>query len=303
MKKECQRTRQALPNYLRGHLYLMSKSRIDRHLQQCVVCRSEFEALKHTEETRQILNAINAPEGVVGRVRDVVLTLRKLKKIVYRPLWMAGLVLIAAGIYYYAATPKQLDIEIERIVKTSSSQTVSPATSSVQPLTRSGTASKQTANIPKRPESVAAAAPAPVIEPLIVTITLDNNTSSVRHINEVMQAHSQLRGMMFTDTVKEISGRLTSKELLTLFSRIKTQAKISYSRKRFNAFPAAQPIPFVLQLRAAPKPAEKPAPPEVKPAPPAAKPAPQPAEQAAPPVTETAPEPAPQPVPQPSAVQ
>ncbi len=296
MKKECQRTRQALPNYLHGHLYLMSKSRIDRHLQQCVVCRSEFEALKHTEETRQILKAINAPEGVVGRVREGVFALRKLKKIVYRPLWMAGLVLIAAGIYYYAVTPKQLDIEIERIVKTSSSQTVSPATSPVAPSTRSGTVSKQTANIPKRPEPLAAAAPAPVMDPLVVIITPGNNTSSVRHINEVMQAQRQLRGTMFTDTVKEISGRLASKELLTFFSRIKPQAEISYSRKRFKAFPADQPIPFVLQLRAAPKPAEKPAPQAAKPASP-------PAEQAAPPVTETAPEPQPQPAPQPSAVQ
>ncbi len=245
MKKECQRTRQALPNYLHGYLFKTSKVRIDRHLQQCVICRSEFEALRRTEETRQLLKDIDAPEGIVGRVKESVSSLGKLKKLLYRPLWITGLFLIAAAIYYYVVTPRQLDLEIENIVKTAPSATAA-AMSAV-----SGTTP------PAPPASRHAAASAPAMEPLVVTITPEDDDAAIRRINEVMPGHGQMRKQKFSDTVKEIEGSLTAKELLTFFSRIDPVAKVSYSRKRFESLKTAEPIPFVLKLKAAPMPLEK----------------------------------------------
>lgn len=244
MKKECQRTRQALPKYLHGHLFKTSQVRIDRHLQQCVICRSEFEALRRSEETRQILKDIDAPEGVVGRLRESVPSLGKLKKLLYRPLWIMGLVLIAAAIYYYAVTPRQLDLEIEKIVKTAPSATAA-VTSAV-----SGT----TPSTPLAQPASRHAAAAPATEPLVVTITPENDAAAIQRINEIMRGHGQMRKLKFSDAVNEIEGSLTSKELLTLFSRIDPVAKVSYSRKRFKSFKTAEPIPFVLKLKAAPMP-------------------------------------------------
>src|SRR6266508_2594897 len=106
MDKECERTRNALPDYLRGHVFRISRNRIDGHLQTCAVCRSEFEALKRTEETRQLLKDIDAPAGVAQRVKQGISELSKLKKILYRPLWLAGITLVAAGIFYYAMLPR-----------------------------------------------------------------------------------------------------------------------------------------------------------------------------------------------------
>ncbi len=248
MKKECQRTRQALPKYLHGHLFKTSQVRIERHLQECVICRSEFEALRRTEETRQILKDIDAPEGIVGRVKESVSSLGKLKKLLYRPLWIAGLVLIAAAIYYYVVTPRQLDLEIEKIVKTapSATATVTSAASGTTPATP-----------PVQTASRHAASSAPITEPLMVTITPENDAAAVQRINEVMQEHGEMRKLKFSDAVKEIAGSLTAKELLAFFSRIEPAAKVSYSRKRFKSFKTAEPIPFVLKLKAAPVSLEK----------------------------------------------
>lgn len=251
MKNECQRTRQALPKYLHGHLFKTSQARIARHLQQCVICRSEFEALRRSEETRQILKDIDAPEGVVGRMRESVSSLGKLKKLLYRPLWIMGLILIAAAIYYYLVTPRQLDLEIEKIVKTAPSATaVTSAASGTTPSTPSA-----------QPASRNAAVSAPAMEPLVVTITPENDDAAIQRINEVMRGHGQMQKLKFSDGVKEIEGSLTSQELLTFFSRIKPVAKVSYNRKRFKSFKTADPIPIVLKLKAAPMPLDKSLPP------------------------------------------
>lgn len=267
MKKECQRTRQALPKYLHGHLFKTSQVRIGRHLQQCVICRSEFEALRRTEETRQILKDIDAPEGVVDRMRERVASLGKLKKLLYRPLWIMGLVLVAAAVYYYVVTPRQLDLEIEKIVKTAPSGTaVTSAASGTTPSTSLA-----------QPASRHAAASAPAMEPLVVTITPENDDAAIQRINEIMRGHGQMRKLTFSDAVKEIEGSLTSKELLTFFSRIDPVAKVNYSRKRFKSFKTAEPIPFVLKLKAAPMPLDK----SLSPAQPAQKPVGAPADEAA----------------------
>ncbi len=257
MKKECEWTRRVLPKYLRGHLFKMTERRIERHLEQCVVCRSEFEALRRTEETRQILNDVNAPDGILGRIKEAVSSVRKLKKILYRPLWMTGIVLLAAALYYYIVTPRQLDLEIERIVKTEPSTSVHVASAPAVTTTLTLTASSKVG----QPSPARTAAARPVTEPLVVTITADDDTSVMRRINEIMHEHGQLQKLKFSDSVREISGSLLSKELRVFFGRVGSVAKVSYSRKRFESYPAAEPIPFIMKLTyAPPRPSAQPAP-------------------------------------------
>jgi hypothetical protein len=117
MNQECEETRKILPKYLQGHVFRIRRGRIERHLDQCVICRSEFEALRRSEETRQLLRDINATGGVVGRVKDGVFALGKIRKLFYRPLWIAVIALAAAAAVYYLATPHQLAREIDSIVK------------------------------------------------------------------------------------------------------------------------------------------------------------------------------------------
>jgi len=257
LKKDCERTRKALLAYLRGHVYWITRYRIERHLGHCAVCRSEFEALQRMEETRQFLQYVDAPEGVAHRVREGIASLMKLKKILYRPLWLAGIAVAVAGIYYYASQPRQLDIEIENIVKTA-------------PVT---TSSLTTTPLP----TTALHLKPPVVTPLVasvqrtvpqlaVSITPVNETTAIQDINEVMRGHGQLRQLKFSERDRVLSGSLTGQELLVFFDRIRGVAKVRYDRKRLDSFPAAEQIPFVLTLKAAPRtvdqsaPAQKPVP-------------------------------------------
>jgi hypothetical protein len=255
MKKECERTRKELPDYLRGHVFRITRNRIDRHLQTCVVCRSEFEALKSMEETRQLLKYIDSPEGVAHRVKEGVSALVKLKKILYRPLWLAGIALVAAGVSYYAMQPRQLDLEIENIVKTA------PATTTSVPAA----GPKREAPVVTKPVAgvqgpVTQAVSAQSVAPLEVSITPSDETSAIQRVNEVMSGHGKHRKMKFSDTERQLSGKLTAQELLTFFDRIGEVAKVRYDRKRFKSFTADQQVPFVLTLKAAPRPIEKPIP-------------------------------------------
>jgi hypothetical protein len=252
MKLECERTRKALPDYLRGHVFRITRSRIDRHLKTCVVCKSEFEALRRTEETRQILNYIDSSGGVAHRLKEGVFALAKLKKLLYRPLWIAGIVLVAAGLYYYAMLPRQLDLEIESIVKTTPANTASVP----------GTEPTKEASVVTRPvTSVNGPVPQPVpvqtVTPLAVSLVPVNESSSIQRINEIMSGHGALRKMKFSDTDRQLSGALTAQELLTLFDRMGEVAKVRYDRKHFTSFPSDKKIPFVLTLKAAPKSLEK----------------------------------------------
>ncbi|HTF99058.1 MAG TPA: hypothetical protein VK654_00550 [Nitrospirota bacterium] len=254
-KSECKRIRKDLPKYLSGHLFKTSQKRIARHLQECVVCRSEFEALKHAEETRLLLKDISAPDDLVGRVKEGVSRLGQVKKLLYRPLWVAGLLLLAGGVYYYLVTPRQLEIEIERIQKTESTATTPvptlPATTA-SPAPAKGTEPQQT-------EPATAAPPSPAPEPLAVSLTPVNDQAAVQTINDVLHRSGSLHTSAFTDTQKEITGSLTAKELMALFSGIEGAAKVSFNKKRFDSFPPDQAIPFVLRLKPAPRPAQTPA--------------------------------------------
>jgi len=64
--------------------------------------------------------------------------------------------------------------------------------------------------------------------------------------------------MRFSDTVKEISGSLTAKELLTFFNRIENAGNVNYSRTRLESFPAAAPVPFIMRLKTEQRPVERP---------------------------------------------
>ena len=248
LKKECERTRTALPDYLRGHVFWTTRNRIERHLEHCVVCQSELDALRRKEETRQLLKYIDSPEGVAHRVKEGISTLTKLKKILYRPLWLAGIALLVAGLYYYAMLPRQLDIEIDNIVKTAPVTTPLPSSAALQP------------KVPVVTRPAPQPVPTPVVAPLSVSITPVNETSAIQRINEVMQGHEQLRTLKFSETQRGLSGKLVKHELLTFFDRIKDVAKVRYDPRRLKSFPAAQQVPFVLTLKAAPKTVVKPEP-------------------------------------------
>jgi hypothetical protein len=259
MKKECEKTRQALPRYLHGHLFRTRRTRIERHLQQCVVCRSEYEALRRAEETRRILRDINAPHSVMGRMKEGVFVLSGLRKIFYRPLWIAGFVAAVAAVSYYVMTPPQLDVEIENIERTDQETSSPQADASAAP---------QNTAPPPPPATAAPASPAPPAElaPLAVTITPENDGTAIERINEVMHGHVRLSKRTFSDTVREVSGSLTVSELRTFLRQLEPGAKVSYSLRRLASFPTAEPVPFVLRLKAAPRAAEAPptetAPPE-----------------------------------------
>ncbi|OGW55774.1 MAG: hypothetical protein A2Z46_05845 [Nitrospirae bacterium RBG_19FT_COMBO_55_12] len=253
MNKECEHTRRSLRKYLHGHLFMPEQMKIERHLKKCVVCSSEFQALKRAAETRRYMKDITPPEGMVQRVKAGVSGLSRLKKILYRPLWVAGIIVVVALVYFYAQTPHRYDGELEG--------TGAPLDTTTQPLpaaaSPSRAAAKATAKAPVEPEKTVPA-PSPGIEPLVITISVDDEQAATRRINEVMRGHATLRSMRFSDTVKEISGSLTAKELLTFFNRIENAGKVNYSRTRLASFPAAAPVPFVMRLKTEQRPAEPP---------------------------------------------
>ncbi len=255
MNNECERTRKALPDYLRGHVFRTTRNRIDRHLQACVICKSEFEALRHMEETRQLLKYIDSREGVAHRVKEGVSALTKLKKILYRPLWVAGIALLAAGIYYYAMLPRQLDLEIDSIVKTAPSTTTSVP--EAEPKREGQVATAPVASVQK---PAAPFASPQAVAPFAVSVLPIDENISIQRVNKVLSEHGALRNMKFSDTVRQLSATLTAQELLTFFDRMGEVAKVRYDRKRFKSFPADQQVPFILTLKAAPKTVQKPMP-------------------------------------------
>jgi len=257
MKDECAYTGKSLKKYLRGHLFRFQKNRIGRHLKACASCRSECEALKRMEETRRILKDIDSHEGVAHQVKAGVSALAKLKLILYRPLWFAGIVLAAAALTYYAMLPPQIDLEIESIVKTAP-----VTTTAAPPVAPKKDLDMATAVVSTPAASVQTPVPAaaPAVDPLAVSLTPADETAAIRRINEIMRGHGQLRKLKFSKTERELSGKLTAKELLTFFDRLGEVAKVRYNRKRLESFSGAQPIPFVLTLKEAPKPVGTPAP-------------------------------------------
>jgi hypothetical protein len=255
MNKECEHAKRSLRKYLHGHLFMPEQMKIERHLKKCVVCSSEFQALKRVAETRRYIKDITPPEGMVQRVKAGVSGLSRLKKILYRPLWVAGIIAVAVLVYFYAQTPHRFDSELEG-TGVLPDTTTQPFPAAAPPP---GVAAKATGKAPVEPKKTEPApALSPGIEPLMITISVDDEQTATRRINEVMRGHATLRSMRFSDTVKEISGSLTAKELLTFFNRIENAGKVNYSRTRLASFPAAAPVPFVMRLKTEQRPAERP---------------------------------------------
>lgn len=253
-KKECQNTRKALRRYLHGHLFKPEELKIERHLRNCALCWTEYQALKRSHETKRLLKDITPPEGVVQRVKEGIFSLSRLKKILYRPLWVAGIIAVAALGYLYAA---RLEERSEREFR-EIAETPSPATATSPATFPTATVETATPVVPAQKTEQAAANSTPAGDPLVITISTDNEQAAVKRINQAMQGHALLRKMRLGETVKEISGSLTAKELLTFFGRIEGAGKILYSRSRLESFPSAQPIPFVMRLKISAAPAQKP---------------------------------------------
>jgi len=248
MKKECEHTRKSLKKYLHGYLFRPRKIRMDRHLESCAICRSEFDALKRREETRLFLKDIMPDESMGARMNEVFSALAKLRKIFYRPLWTAAIVVVVGYVYYYAVTPGRIDVELENIVKSIPATTAS--TASGPSITAVAAPLVTAPAVTVRP--AASQPPAPVTEPLAITIIVEEEKTAIRKINQVLRGHAVLRRQKFGDTVKEISGSMNSKELLTLFSRLEVAGRIKFSHTRLESFPGAQLIPFIIKLKVMP---------------------------------------------------
>jgi hypothetical protein len=240
MKKECEKTRSLLPRYLRGHLFKPQQKRIERHLASCAVCRSEFDALRQIGETRRILKDMMPPETVAGIMKEQVSALHALKKLAYRPLWLIMIAAVIAVSYFYVIDPILHDPDIEKL----DAGTPPPPAATVPPA-------------PQQKIKPAPAAAAPRTDPLVVTITLEkqNEQESIRTINEAMKEHPLLKNMHFSDKVREISGSLSSNELVTFLNRIQSAGKITYRRSRL-ASAGGELLPFVVKLKSPPAPAQ-----------------------------------------------
>lgn len=246
MKKECAYTRKSLRKFLRGHLFTTEMKRIERHLKSCPVCNSEFQALRLSKDTQQILKDITPPESVMQRMKQSVRGLSRLTTLFYRPLWILVLVGVGSLLYWFVYLPYR-EASLRSIEQEIMSQPAIPPSPSVS-LTEGGPAGQ------RAPGGAATAPAAQAGERLEVTITVPDDRASVQAINDVMKGHAVLRTMQFSDAVKEIAGSLTAKELLTLFNRIETAGRVSFSRARLESFPSAEPIPFVIRLKTAPRP-------------------------------------------------
>ncbi len=257
MKRECEYTRKTLKNYLRGHVYKLQKIRVERHLRSCVVCRSELDALKHAEEARRYLKDLAQAEGVLPILQEGIASLAGLKKVLYRPLWIAGIVLMTAAVSYYFVTPRKLDIEIENIVRTAPSSTASPAPSPTGAVVNAVPPTAPAVNAPPAPSP--GSKPDRTAEPLAITITVpqEHEKEAMQRINQVMREHVRLQKEEFSDEVREVTGSLTADELSVFISRIGDAGRASYSRKRLDSLPGTQQAPFIMKLKSAPRAASK----------------------------------------------
>jgi hypothetical protein len=254
MKKQCEYTRKTLKNYLRGHVYKLQKMRVERHLKSCVMCRSELESLKHAEEARRYIKDITPVEGIMPVLQEGVSAVKGLKKVLYRPLWIAGIVLIATTVTYYFVTPRKLDIEIDNIARTAPSGTVISASSPSAPVVNAVPAIAQAVHAPTA-APVSRGEPDRMVEPLAITITApqEQEKESIQRINQVVRELGKLRKEAFSNEVREITGALTASELVIFISRISNTGRASYNRKRLDSFPGTQTVPFILTLKFAPR--------------------------------------------------
>lgn len=247
MKKECEHTRGLLPRYLRGHLFKPQQNRIERHLAECAVCRSEFDSLRRIDETQQFLKYLDPPQGVAARLKEGVSGLAGIRKLMFRPLWLIMIAGVIAASYLYVIHPLLHDPDIERLdagITPSQQGTAEPAPRA-QP-----TPTVAAPPVPQQKIEPAPAAAAPKADPLVVTITMEkqNEKAGIKLINDAMKEHALLKTMRFNDKVREVSGNLTPDELVTFFNRIQSAGKIAYKRSRLTAA-GSEMLPFVMKLQ------------------------------------------------------
>lgn len=247
MKKDCGYTRKLLRKYLRGHLFKYEQIRIARHLSACPLCRSELQALRKVADTKQLLRDITPPQGL-ARMKEGVKLLARLRLLVYRPLWLIAIIGFAVLVYVNVIAPGRHDVEIENLEKSVPLTTAEVDGQTAAPAAGAAVLTRQTSSTSK---------PAPRFDPLLITVSVQDQQESREFINEVMRGHAQLAKISFSDAVRQVSGSLTAEELLVFLDRIRKTGKVTYSRKRFQSFPAAQPIPFILKTKPAPKIAEQ----------------------------------------------
>ena len=253
-KKECERTRKALPDYLQGHLFPFQLRRIARHLKLCPVCTSELHSLRFAADTKQLLKDITPSEGMAARLEASLAFFGRLRLLLYHPLWLILMALIAGYLYFFVIVPSRHDPELESIERSLPAAAV-PAPVMSLPTSTPALAAPPMPT-PARAPSPVVKALVPPVEPLAITIT-PNDQSSMRRINDVMKGHAGIRKLRFTETVREVSGNLTPGELQTFFGRIEQAGKVSYSKKRFSALSTTELVPFVIKLKDAPLAAAK----------------------------------------------
>ena len=254
MKKECAAIRKLLRKYLHGHLFKLQKIRVERHLKSCVVCSSEYQALKQESETRQILKDITPPEGIVQHLKERASSLAKLKKLLYRPLWLAAIIGIVVLVSVNLVSRRR-DLEIENLEKSLPSTSAQMGAIASAPTVTLTALSALPAPATAPPSARRPVSEVPAVEPLVITVTPENEQAAVQRINEVMRGH----GSQISETVREISGSLTGKEMRAFFNRLESAGKVTYSRKKSEFIHSARPIPFIMKLKPASKIAAPPA--------------------------------------------
>lgn len=243
MGQECDHIRNLLSRYLKGHLFQLQRSKVERHLADCPVCRSELDARRRAGETREFLMHLEPERRAARTVRAGASAVVRL---LYRPLLLVLIVAAVAVSYMYIIDPILHDPELENLDAgplASAPQAPAEAVRSIPAAT------SFPAQIPE-PEARKAQPPAP--DPLVITLTIEKEREkeSIRRINDAMQEHAVLRTMQFSERVREAAGSLTAEELYTFFSRIQGTAKVAYKRSRLASAAGSELVPVVLKLQA-----------------------------------------------------
>lgn len=255
MKPECGYTRKQLPRYLGGRLFKLQRTRVERHLAECPVCSSEFDALRRIRETKHFLRDLESGKDIGGTARSLGSAVVRL---MYRPLWVLLIVVAVTVLYRNVLMPVLHDPDIEKLDPGALPEPPAAALQSASSATTPAASAPQPESRRESPRAV---------DPLVVVITLDKDREKegMKRINEAMKEHAGLRSLRFSDTVREVAGNLTTDELQMFFNSIKNAAKVNYKRSRLASEASGALVPVALRLRTkqmtqpGERPADKPA--------------------------------------------
>jgi hypothetical protein len=248
-----------LPRHLKGYLFRPQQKRVERHLASCPVCRSRNDALRQTDETREILRYLDPNASIAGRMKAA---LGGIARLFFRPLWLLLIITCALAFQTYVITPLLHDPDLEKLDAAAPPQ--SAAMLETAPLaapTPTPTASITPVQLPQARVQASAEKHDPLF--VIITVERENEKAGMALINEAMKEHAMLTNLRFSEKVREVAGRLTPDELYTFFSRIRDAGTISYKRSRLASAAAGEALPFVLKLQTAASPPRRPEEPPV----------------------------------------